>query len=50
MSKSHSEEIDSADRSTGGSAAENKVEQLAAAIGEICHEIRTLIRLLAERR
>ena len=42
------EKIDSAARSTGGSAAENKVEQLAAEIGEIRHEMRALIEMLAE--
>ena len=44
------EELDLAARSTGGSAAENKVEQLAAEIGEIRHEMRTLIEMLAEQR
>ena len=42
------EEIDPVARSTGGSTIENRVEQLAVEIGEICHEMRTLIELLAE--
>ena len=44
------EELDPAVGSTGGSAAKDRVEQLAAEIGEIRHEMRTLIELLAERR
>ena len=44
------EELDPAAGSTGGSAAENRVEQLAAEIDEIRHEMRTLIELLAEQR
>ena len=43
-------ELDSAGRSIGGSVAENRVEQLAAEIGKIRHEIRMLIELLAEQR
>ena len=42
------EELDPAAGSTGGSVADNSVEQLAAEIGEIRHEMRTLIELLAE--
>ena len=42
------EELDPAVGSTGGSAAENRVEQLAAEIGEIRHEMRMLIELLVE--
>ena len=44
------EELDPAAGSTGGSVADNRVEQLAAEIGEIRHEIRTLIEMLAEQR
>ena len=44
------EEFDSVAGSTGGSAVENRVEQLAAEIDEIRHEMRTLIELLAEQR
>ena len=36
--------------SIGGSAVEDRVEQLAVEIGEIRHEMRTLIELLVERR
>ena len=41
-------ELDPAAGSTGGSVADNRVEQLAAEIGEICQETRTLIGLLVE--
>ena len=44
------EELDSAAGSIGGSVADNRVEQLAAEIGEIRHEMRTLIEMLAEQR
>ena len=44
------EELDPAAGSTGGSVANNRVEQLAAQIGEIRQEMGTLIRLLAEQR
>ena len=44
------EELDPTVGSTGGSAADNRVEQLAAEIGEIRHEMRILIGLLAEQR
>ena len=44
------EELDLAVGSTGGSVADNRVEQLAAEIGEIRHEMRTLIEMLAEQR
>ena len=44
------EELDPTAGSTGGSVADNRVEQLAAEIGEIRHEIRTLIEMLAEQR
>ena len=43
-------ELDPAAGSTGGSAAEDRVEQLATKIGEIHHKMRTLIELLAEQR
>ena len=43
-------ELDSAAGSTGGSAAENRIEQLATEIGEIRHDMRTLIEMLAEQR
>ena len=42
------EELDLAAESTGGSVADNRIEQLAAGIGEICQEMRQLIGLLAE--
>ena len=42
------EELDPAAGSTGGSVADNRIEQLAAGIGEICQEMRQLIGLLAE--
>ena len=42
------EELDPAAGSTGGSVVDNRVEQLAAEIGEIRQEMRTLIGLLAE--
>ena len=44
------EELDSAAGSTGGSVADNSVEQLAVEIGEIRHEMGTLIEMLAEQR
>ena len=44
------EELDLVVGSTGGSVADNRVEQLAAEIGEIRQEMRTLIGLLAEQR
>ena len=44
------EELDLAAGSTGGSVANNRVEQLAAEIGEIHQEMRQLIGLLAEQR
>ena len=44
------EELDLAAGSTGRSIADNRVEQLAAEIGEIRHEMRTLIEMLAEQR
>ena len=44
------EELDPAARSTGGSVADNRVEQLAIEIGEIRQEMRTLIGLLVEQR
>ena len=43
------EELDPVARSTGGSIADNRVKQLAAEIGEIRQEMRTLIGLLAEQ-
>ena len=43
-------ELDPAAESTSGSIVENRVEQLATEIGEIRHEMRTLIELLAELR
>ena len=42
------EEVDPTAGSTGGSVADGRVEQLVAVIGEIRHEMRTLIELLAE--
>ena len=44
------EELDLAAGSIGGSVADNRVKQLAVQIGEICQEMGTLIRLLAEQR
>ena len=44
------EEFDPTVGSIGGSVADNRVEQLAAEIGEIRHEMRTLIKMLAEQR
>ena len=44
------EELDPAAGSTSGSVADNRVEQLAAQIGEIRQEMSTLIRLFAEQR
>ena len=44
------EELDPAAGSTGGSVADNSVEQLAVEIGEIRHEMRTLIDMLVEQR
>ena len=41
------EELDPAAGFTGGSIANNRVEQLAVEIGEIRQELRTLIGLLA---
>ena len=41
------EELDPVVGSTGGSVADNNVEQLAVEIGEIRHEMRTLIEMLA---
>ena len=45
-----SEELDPAIGFTGGSVAGNRVEQLTVEIGEIRHEMRTLIEMLAEQR
>ena len=42
------EELDPAVGSTGGSVADNNVEQLAVEIGEIRYEMRTLIEMLVE--
>ena len=44
------EDLDPAVGSIGESVADNRVEQLAAKIGEIHHEMRTLIEMLAEQR
>ena len=44
------EELDSTFGSIGGSATDNRVEQLAAKIGDIRQEMQTLIGLLAEHR
>ena len=44
------EVLDPAVGSTGGSVTDNRVEQLAAQIGEMRQEMDTLIRLLAEQR
>ena len=44
------EEVDPAVGSTSELAANGRVEQLATEIGEIHHEMRTLIELLAEQR
>ena len=44
------EELNPAVGSTGGSVANNRVEQLAAEIGEIRHGMRTLVEMLAEQR
>ena len=44
------EELDPTAGSTGGSVADNRVEQLAAKIGEIRQEMQTLMGLLAEQR
>ena len=44
------EELDPVAGSTGGSVADNSVEQLVVEIGEIRHEMRTLIEMLAEQR
>ena len=44
------EELDPVVGSIGGSVTDNRVEQLAAEIGEIRQEMRTLIGLLAEQR
>ena len=42
------EELDPAAGSTSGSVAGNRVDQLTVEIGEIRHEMRTLIEMLAE--
>ena len=42
------EDLDPTVRSIGGSTADNRVEQLAVEIGEIRHEMRTSIELLAD--
>ena len=44
------QELDLAAGSTDGSVADNSVEQLAVEIGEIRHEMRTLIEMLAKQR
>ena len=44
------EELDLAAGSTCGSVADNSVEQLVVEIGEIRHEMRTLIEMLVEQR
>ena len=44
------EELDPATGSTGGSVADNRIEQLAAKFSKIRQEMRTLIGLLAEQR
>ena len=44
------EELDPATGSIDGSVADNRVEQLAAEIGEIRHKMRILIEMLAEQR
>ena len=44
------EKLDPTARSTSGLAAKNRVEQLAAEIGEIRHKMRILIELLAQQR
>ena len=44
------EKLDPAAESTGGSVADNRVEQLAAEIGKIRQEMQSLIGLLAEQR
>ena len=45
-----SEELDPAAGSTGGLVVDNSVELLTVEIGEIRHEIRTLIEVLVEQR
>ena len=45
-----SEELDPAARSTGGLVVDNSVEYLTVEIGEIRHEMRNLIEMLAEQR
>ena len=45
-----SEELDPTAGFTSGSVTDNSVEQLAVEIGEIRHEMRTLIEMLAEQR
>ena len=45
-----SEELDPTAGFIGGSVADNNVEQLTAEIGEIRHEMRNLIEMLAEQR
>ena len=42
--------LDPTARSIGGSVADNRVEQLVVEIGDIHHEMRTLIEMLAEQR
>ena len=44
------EELDPTTGFIGRSTTENRVKQLAAEIGEIRHEMRTLIELLTEQR
>ena len=44
------EKFDPVARSTSGSVADNRVEQLVAKIGEIRHKMRTMIEMLAEQR
>ena len=43
-------ELDLAVGSTGGSVADNRVEQLTTEIGEVRNEMRNLIEMLAEQR
>ena len=45
-----SEELDPVAGSTGGSVADNRVEQLTTEIGEVRNEMRNLIEMLAEQR
>ena len=44
------EELDPAAGSTGGSVADNRVEQLEAQIGELRQKMSTLVKLFAEQR